>query len=215
MKSESVSVVEIESERPKEKNIQDLVAVAQRERAKRQSGTSSMPIAVINNENLEEYATSGELTYVDEEEVPEALPSGETSPETTGQEEYWRDQALETRLAWKQSVEERQRLEDRAAELRRHFYSEDDPFVRDGQIKPEWDRVLEQLAETRTQEVNFQRELQELYEEAQEAGADPSWIDEGIEFEPVTDKDYEEGTPGEIRSHEVLDPPSVDGGDPQ
>ncbi len=39
----------------------------------------------------------------------------------------------------------RTQLEKEAAGWRRRFYAEDDPYVRDGQIKPEWDRVLDLL----------------------------------------------------------------------
>jgi hypothetical protein len=99
-------------------------------------------------------------------------------------EEYWRAQALKLRLDWKAAVETVDELESEVQELRRRFYEEDDPFYRDNQIKPAWDRTLDLLAAAKTDAEEQERKLTRFLEEGRQAGALPGWLREGIELEP-------------------------------
>jgi hypothetical protein len=99
-------------------------------------------------------------------------------------EEYWRAQALKLRLDWKEAVESVDDLEAEVQELRRRFYEEDDPFYRDNQIKPAWDRTLDLLAAAKTDAEDHERNLTRFLEEGRRAGALPGWLREGIELEP-------------------------------
>jgi hypothetical protein len=99
-------------------------------------------------------------------------------------EEYWRAQALKLRLDWKEAVESVDELEAEVQELRRRFYEEDDPFYRDNQIKPAWDRTLDLLAAAKTDAEDQERKLSRFLEEGRRAGALPGWLREGIELEP-------------------------------
>ena len=88
-------------------------------------------------------------------------------------------------MRWRDSVDRVEELEGEVAELRRRFYMEDDPFYRDSQIKPAWDRSLDQLTIAKDEVVAAKEDLDELLEEGRRQGALPGWLREGIEFEPV------------------------------
>ena len=118
-----------------------------------------------------------------------AGPAGATGPAAAAapavpKEEYWRAQALKLRLDWKEAVETVDELEAEVQELRRRFYEEDDPFYRDNQIKPAWDRTLDLLDAAKTNAEDQERKLTRFLEEGRQAGALPGWLREGIELEP-------------------------------
>jgi hypothetical protein len=114
-------------------------------------------------------------------------------------EEYWRSQALMLRLDWKAAVEAVDELSSEVQDLRRRFYAEDDPFYRDNQIKPAWDRKLDLLAEAKTAAEEKERKLARFLDEGRRSGALPGWLREGVEFEPPPTPDH---TPAERRRNE-------------
>jgi hypothetical protein len=103
-------------------------------------------------------------------------------------EKYWRGRALEIRQRWRKAVDRIKVLEQDANLWRRRFYAEDDPYVRDGQIKPTWDRVLDELRDNRAIAQSAQKELTDFMEEGRMAGALPGWLREGIDLEPKPEK---------------------------
>lgn len=105
-------------------------------------------------------------------------------------EEYWRGQALKIRLDWKAAVEEVDELQSEVADLRRRFYEEDDPFYRDNEIKPAWDRALDRLQEAKADAETQERKLTRFLEEGRRSGALPGWLREGVEFEPQPTGDH-------------------------
>jgi hypothetical protein len=208
-----------------------LVDVARAERERRKK--SARPVAVINNKNLKDFAKDGELTYV-EEEPPTAAADPESKVATAegavpveegrdsiapptedpeAQERFWRSRFLELRLEWQRTVEDLEDFESQAAALRRRFYAEDDPFVRDGQIKPEWDLVLERQAKAREALRRYPRDLDRLYDQARNAEVEWNWTQEGIEIQPLPLPD--EGTKDEnsasgLPAHEIQEPTIID-----
>ena len=159
-----------------------LAEAARRERERRRNAPE--PIAVINNKNLGDYAAGGSLTI--------AEPANQVEPEEAealtadGHDEaWWRERGLEIRRQWRDSVDAVERLEGEAAELRRRFYATDDPYVRDAQVKPEWDRVLRELERARSDAEDGPRQVDQFLEEGRRAGALPGWLREGVELEPV------------------------------
>lgn len=163
-------------------NDRDLVAAASAERRRRD--TSEGSVAVIDDRTLSDYSgvelTEAEVTGRAEVD-PETL---ETLAELERGEEYWTAQVLDARRTWRSAYDSIERLEARAAEARRRFYAEDDPFYRDSQIKPQWDRALEELDRARDEMVEARRRLARLLVEGRESGALPGWLREGIELEP-------------------------------
>jgi hypothetical protein len=157
---------------------------------------------VITNQNLKEYAAKGQITVVSPGKKA-GEPEDEAKTEPVRDETYWRSRALEIRLRWRHAADEVKELEQSAAGWRRRFYAENDPYVRNGQIKPEWDRVLDRLEEARAEVETAQKELAELLEEGREAGALPGWLREGIEEEPKEE-------PEPSNTHKVIEPPVVD-----
>ncbi len=168
---------------------QALLRAAQVERERRRHARA--PIAVITDENLAEMAEGGNVTIGSAPPVsPETADSSATTSDGTefqdmgADERYWRTRALEIRRSWRDSYDSISELESRAAELRNRFYAEDDPVRRDREIKPEWDRTLDRLADAKRDVQDSQRDLASLQEEGRRAGALPGWLREGIDLEP-------------------------------
>jgi hypothetical protein len=181
-------------------------AAAERER-RRRAGPADI---VITNENLADHAT-GELTVVSSGAARQVTPAdpGEASAEDAARGElYWRGRVLQVRQDWRTTLEEIEHLESRVAELRRSFYSEDDPYYRDTQIKPSWDRTLERLTEARAAADGFRAQVDEILEEGRQAGAFPGWLREGIELEPDGRED-EDGS-RRLEEHEPQEPTVVE-----
>lgn len=180
-----------------------LVQVAREERERR--ARAEEPVAIITNQTLPAYAAKGQITVATPGPSSPA-PEAAASTEQRG-EQYWRSRGLDIRRRWRGAVEEIERLEQRAAELRRRFYSEDDPYRRDGQIKPDWDRVLDRIEEKRAEADAAEEELGTFLEEGREAGALPGWLREGAQEEPS----HEEQPPA---APEAIEPPELGEGPP-
>lgn len=178
-----------------------LVEAARAERERR--AHAGPPVAVINDKNLKKQAT-GQLTYATPKKVEKGSEAAAASDEPLRDEQYWRSRSLEIRLRWRHAADEVKELEKTAAGWRRRFYAERDTYVRDGQIKPEWDRVLDRLEEARSEVVASTRELEEFMEEGRKAGALPGWLREGVDQEPKEE-------PKPSNQHEVIEPPKADG----
>jgi hypothetical protein len=157
------------------------VAAAERERRR----LAGPPALVIDNKNLARYAT-GNLTtserQVAENPPPPPPPNGVAPLQD---ETYWRERVHGLREQWALAVDAIGELEARAANLRTRFYAQDDPYVRDGEIKPAWDRALDNLRAARERARSFEEQLSIALEEGRAAGALPGWLRDGIELEPA------------------------------
>lgn len=202
--SKDVDVVDPGGERgPK-----TLVEAARAERERR--ARSGPPVAVITDKNVAH--SKGHLTVADTKK-PAATGADAAALQTIRDEQYWRSRALDIRTRLRQSTDRVADLELSAAGWRRRFYAEEDPYFRDGKIKPEWDRVLAQLEETRNEVETTRKELDDFLEEGRRAGALPGWLREGGELEPVEEKPKPKGSPAivdpeEPQIYEQKPPPS-------
>ena len=179
-----------------------LVEMGRAERERR--ARSGPPVAVITDKNLKEYAKGGQLTVAG---AAKQKPAAEApaAPEGAGpvhDEPYWRSRGREIRKRWQKAAEEVKKLEESAAGLRRSFYAEDDPYVRDSKVKPEWDRVLDRLEEAREEVESVQKELADFEEAGRREGALPGWLREGSELVP--EAETKKTGPGD---HEAIEPP--------
>lgn len=180
-----------QTEQPK-----SLFAAAQAERARRaRAGDSTI---VITDKNLAEHAAGGQLTFVEEDDEESDEPSTADPTEEGSHEEaledlaedeaYWRDRVGDLRQTWRDAIDRISELEERIAALRQDFYAEDDPFYRDSQIKPAWDRALEELEESRREARRAEEDLASAIEEGRRAGALPGWLREGLDLEPTAEE---------------------------
>jgi len=160
---------------------ESLGEAARRERERRRA--ADKPVAVITNQNLAEYAKGQKLTTASAP-AEEPGPAATAEPGQAQDESYWRERGLEIRRRWRSALEDVERLEGESAELRRRFYAADDPYVRDNQIKPEWDHLLAELDRARQALEAAPKELDAFLEEGRRAGVLPGWLREGIELEP-------------------------------
>ena len=187
---DDASIVMIESgTETVDSKAESLVEAARAERERRQTAPPSQ--IVITDKTLSEYAT-GELTVAAGPADSATDQPEPDSPDTTklAQEEaYWRNGAREIRMAWKAAVERVEELEGKVFDLRQRFYREDDGFYRDGQIKPAWDRAIDQLEAARLEIEERQQELELFLEEGRRAGALAGWLREGIELEPIEEEE--------------------------
>jgi hypothetical protein len=136
---------------------------------------------VINNANLAQHAT-GKLTIAQGSGAA-GKPSTATA-DPAKDEQYWRDRVRTLREQWAAAVDSIGELEARAANLRTRFYAQDDPYIRDGEIKPAWDKALENLDEARRRGRALEDQLAATLEEGRQAGALPGWLRDGVELEP-------------------------------
>lgn len=176
--------------------------------AREQKGTTPPPIAEINDDNLSQYAEGGNVTVSTSGPAapapeapplagppplpaPSAVPTSPAgasaerpAPSGARDETYWRNGALQLRTAWRQALDEIAELELESAALRQRFYLQDDPYIRDTQVKPLWDRVLDRLAQQRKDAGRYEQELNVFIDDGRRSGALPGWLSEGWELEP-------------------------------
>lgn len=160
-----------------------LVEAARAERERR--ARSGPPVAVITDANVAK--SKGQLTVADPKRTTPSTADA-AALQTLKDEKYWRDRAVDIRTRLRKATDRVGELELAATGWRRRFYSEEDPYFRDSKIKPEWDRVLAQLEETRTEVDATRKELEDFLEEGRRAGALPGWLREGGELEPEAEK---------------------------
>lgn len=174
---------------------QDLVAASRLERERRER--AGKPLVVITDKNLAQHARNGRVTTGT---APRAAAAAPASNPTEDREGNWRFRMRGLRLALRDAFDRLPQLEKEAADQRIRFYSEDDPYVRDGRIKPAWDRALE-LLEAGRQAVETAREaIARALDEGRQAGAEPGWLLEGVELEPPADAPKSSAAPSEPRS---------------
>lgn len=201
-----------ESREPRPRTLYEASAAARATRSKAPAARIS-----VTDENLHEYQGEG-VTIMTAEAENEAGPgeaetgeAGAAAAAPARGEAYWRTRVRDLRLALREAVDGLVELEGRAGALRRSFYAADDPHLRDGEIKPAWDRTLDRIAETREAIARRRVELAEAIDEGRAAGALPGWLREGIEIEP-DEHEYPQDPeryyqPGEPQILDIREPP--------
>ncbi len=199
---------------------QTLIEASQLAKTRQRGEPSREPVVEINDENLHEYAGKAEVIMIEGEPAAPALtlaraPEGtegtssdlDTGTDAVRDEQYWRNGALDLRMGWRRTLDRIDELELESAALRQQFYAEEDTYIRDNHVKPEWDRVLDRLGQLRDRAQRYNQELDQFVEDGRRAGAHPGWLSEGWELEPE---------PGETGQEEELDPFSAhQSGEPQ
>ena len=169
-----------------------LIEASRLAKARKRAQVPQKPIAEINDENLAEYAEGGEVIVLESEPAAPALVEPPAGSLGTGDdirdEEYWRTRALELRMGWRRALDDLSRLELESAALRQQFYAEEDPYIRDSQIKPAWDRVLDRMDALRVQSSRYETELDSFLDEGRQAGASQGWLNSGWELEPTAEE---------------------------
>jgi hypothetical protein len=180
-----------------------LVEAARAERERRaQVGTPAA--IVITDKNIHQYAAKGQITVATPKEKKKGAVAPPVAADSTEQplhdEKYWRSHVLDIRLRWRAAADEIKKLEQQSTELRQRFYSENDPFVRDNRVKPEWDRVTDRLQKARIEAESSSQELAAFLEEGRRANALPGWLREGEDQEPP---------PVPVKKKNMLPPPQA------
>lgn len=201
---DGATVISVAKPEPKPRTLWEAAVAARAKRAETPQARIS-----VTDENLHEFQDT-ELTFAEPGPKPAAGATDQARGDDDGPaaesevrgEEYWRSRVLELRLELRSMVDELGELEERAAGLRRSFYAADDPYVRDAEIKPAWDRALDRIGALRRELAVVARDLADTLEEGRQAGALPGWLREGIDLEPTPD----ELAPPDGRRHEPGEP---------
>lgn len=169
-----------------------LFEAAEAERQRRQGVRKAQ--LVITDANLKEHGRDAELTELIVEGMAETADSPATAEDSSGEradpETYWRTRIRDARLAWRAGADRIVELDAEVAKLRYDFYAADDPFYRDSEIKPAWDRAAVDLQQARLRVKDLELAVRSSLEEGVSEGALPGWLREGIDFEPEsTEKD--------------------------
>jgi len=185
-----------------------LVEAAAQARAER--SLTAPPVIRITNDNLAEHAAGGVLTIAAPANL-DGEDEGATAGEPSTEETYWRRRGLEIRQRWREAYDAIPLLSAKVEDLRTRFYATDDPYVRDGQVKPEWDRAIADLEEARFKAGQGAEEVAQYLEDGRRAGALPGWLRDGLELEPEPVVETVDGTihePGEPPPYEAdpIDP---------
>jgi hypothetical protein len=181
------------------------------EAAKEKRKSAPRARIAITDDNLHEYqegnitigGSDGDAQGEADAEAEEAMAA---AGERAREEEYWRSTVRDLRLRLRAAVDELAELEGRSSDLRRSFYAESDPYVRDGEIKPAWDRTLDRMEEARREILDLTRRLDTTLREGRRAGALPGWLREGADLEPTPDELPEDLRSEVQRTHEPGEP---------
>jgi hypothetical protein len=184
-----------------------LAEAAQAERERR--ATAPKPVVVLDNKNLAAHGKDQRLTVANSSSSQSgaAMAATEAAEAAQRDEAYWRDRGFEIRKRWREASDQVEILQAKAEGLRRRFYSADDPYIRDGQIKPEWDKTLEELDKQRHAAEQGAKEVEAFMNEGREAGALPGWLRAGVDLEPVQ-KPLKAPSAEPMEPVEAAEPPS-------
>lgn len=135
----------------------------------------------ITNENLKELAGTAELTMVTGKpgqptDTPGAAPATREGGGEAAAQRFWQQRYQRARGYLRFLEEQEARLSREVERLKTEFYSLDDPFRRDGEVKPAWDEALEKLNETRARLAQARTLPDEVIQAALRAGALPGWF---------------------------------------
>jgi hypothetical protein len=173
---------------------------------KTKEANPTRPVLEINDGNLSELAKGADVFLLESDTLEqEALAKPAAAPAEAvvdlapaepqrdvavdeRDEESWRNRALELRMGLRRGIDEIAKLELEAASLRQQFYAEEDPYFRDSQIKPGWDRVLDRLEAQRQRVRRTTTELQAFLNEGQQMSVPQGWLNQGWELEPTEDE---------------------------
>jgi hypothetical protein len=207
----SPKAIKVISEGNEGKTQPSLIEASRMAKAKKKNEGEVRPVIEITDENLKEYSSQGQVFLVESgaeaaaappvAEEPEAVPGNlepapivaegrveGSSSASADKELFWRQSVSELRTGLRRSIEDLRRIELESTLLRQQFYSESDPFVRDNEVKPRWDRALDQLAALRKKAKEDHNALNSLLAEAKKAGISPEWLQDGTSSE-LTEED--------------------------
>jgi len=129
---------------------------------------------VLTNDSVRQLSKGVELTTAIPYQAPAVSRVGGGPSEAS--RELWQQRYQYAR--WEALHLEREiiRLEGEVGRLETQFYAIDDPYVRDGQVKPQWDANLAALREAQSRRAAVAARPGQIIDEARRAGALPGWF---------------------------------------
>ena len=165
-------------------NAQSLADVARREAARRKDVKA--PAKVITNDDLKSVPPAPPPAAPAEPgtqpATPEAAAPGEAPPEKPPEApdpakdpEYWRKRITDARQARDRNAFLLEAVQSRINALTTDFYARDDPYQR-AQIELDRRKALEELDRMRKDQVELEKAIADIEEEARRANIPPGWL---------------------------------------
>jgi exonuclease VII small subunit len=129
---------------------------------------------VLTNDSVKQLSQGVELT-TGRDTGGSAYAAGGTAHESP-KKEIWQQRYRDAVNRVADLEAEVKRLEGESARLERDFYAHDDPFQRDGVIKPAWDKAVNDLRQAQADLAEARTKPEEVMEAARRDGALPGWF---------------------------------------
>jgi hypothetical protein len=110
--------------------------------------------------------------------APGATAVPVASPAPSAEETRWRDAARNAAKRVEDAKRHVEELDAAAHKLETEFYAWDEGQYRDRVIKPDWDKTKDKLEAAKKELADAEKDLADLPEKAQRAGALPGWLRE-------------------------------------
>jgi hypothetical protein len=163
---------------------QALGDVARQEAARRKAVTA--PVKVFTNGNLAVVPQAAPPAAPGESGAQPAAPAGAApadaaaekppaAPDPTRDPEYWRKRITDARQACDRNIFLMEAVQSRINALTTDFYARDDPYQR-AQLELERQKNLAALDRMQKEQVEFERKVADIEEEARRANVPPGWL---------------------------------------
>ena len=163
---------------------QSLGDVARQETARRKAVKA--PVQVFTNGNIKVVPQAAPPVAPGEPGAQPAAPAGAApadaasekppeAPDPTKDPEYWRKRITDARQARDRNAFLMEAVQSRINALTNDFYARDDPFQR-AQLELERQKNLAALDRMQKDQVEFERKVADIEEEARRANVPPGWL---------------------------------------
>jgi len=164
---------------------QSLGEVARLEAARRKAVKA--PVQVVTNDNLKNVPPAGPPAAPGEAGAQPTPPAAGAAPaeaapekpaeapDPTKDPEYWRKRIADARQARDRNSFLMEAVQSRINALTTDFYARDDPYQR-AQIELERQRSLAELDRMKKDQVELEKKIADIEEEARRANVPPGWL---------------------------------------
>lgn len=136
----------------------------------------------LDNSDIQRLSAGVELTSSKAVTGPVTTPARNLE---NSRKYYWQKSYLDAKKRAEEAEAAVPALQAEVARLQREFYSRDDPYQRDGVIKPALDRALADLARAQKELESARGEPDRVMASAEREGALPGWFREPLTTRPA------------------------------
>ena len=158
-----------------------LIEASHRAKALKEKSDTAKSSIIINDENLKEFSSGGQVFLLESEadKMAELMETKKATGDSAESLTFWSNQIGKTWSLLNSLIFDLRRLQLENALLRQQFYAETDPFVRESEIKPRWDRTIDQIERLRQRCRENYDAIEDLLSEARKKSIN----DDGFVYE--------------------------------